>query len=144
MSHENPGPDELRTILTEAKTIAIVGASSNPDRASNGIMKRLQKVGYRVIPVNPREQEVLGEKSYASLADVPESVDIVDVFRRSEETPAIATEAVAKGAKVLWLQLDVTNDEAAEIAKAGGLKVVMDRCIGHTLMELGINGPSQK
>ncbi len=100
MSYANPTDQELRTILTQAKTIAIVGASSNPERSSYGIMKKLQSVGYTVIPVNPRETEVLGERAYASLADIPVPVDIVDVFRRSEDTPAIADEAVAIKAKV--------------------------------------------
>src|SRR5689334_18208721 len=102
--HKNPSDDELKKILTHAHTIAMVGASSNPDRASHGIMQQLQSVGYRVIPVNPRETEVLGEKAYASLADIPVPVDIVDVFRRPEDTPAIADEAVQIGAKTLWLQ----------------------------------------
>lgn len=136
--HANPSDEELRAILESARTIAMVGASSNPERASNGIMKRLQRVGYRVIPVNPRETEVLGEKSYASLADVPGAIDIVDVFRRSEETPAIAEEAVAAGAKTLWLQSGVSNADAARIAGDGGLTVVMDHCIGQALLEFGI------
>ena len=110
----------------------MVGASSNPDKASHGIMQKLQKAGYRVIPVNPREAEVLGEKSYPSLHDAPERIDIVDVFRRSEDTPAIADEAVAIGAKALWLQTGIVNDDAAARAKAGGLMVVMDACIGAT------------
>lgn len=137
-AHENPSEEQLREILTSARTIAMVGASSNPERASNGIMKRLQRVGYRVIPVNPKETEVLGEKSYASLDDIPEKVDIVDVFRRSDATPPIAEAAVKIGAKVLWLQQGVSNDEAARIAREGGLTVVMDNCIGVTLMALGI------
>src|SRR5215468_2591095 len=119
MAHRNPGTEEIRTLLTEARTVAIVGASSNPDKAAHGIMKKLQRVGYRVIPVNPREQEVLGEKAYASLADIPEHVDIVDVFRRSEDTPAIADDAVKIGAKALWLQLGIANEDAAARAKAG-------------------------
>lgn len=132
MAHANPSDQELKQLLIDAKTIAMVGASSNPEKTSHGIMQRLQKVGYRVIPVNPRETEVLGEKSYASLADIPERVDIVDVFRRSEDTPAIADEAVAIGAKALWLQSGIANEEAAARATAGGLKVVMDTCIGAT------------
>jgi predicted CoA-binding protein len=132
MAHANPSDQELKQLLTDAKTIAMVGASSNPDKNSHGIMQKLQKVGYRVIPVNPREAEVLGEKSYASLLDIPERVDIVDVFRRSEDTPAIADEAVKIGAKALWLQTGVANEEAAARATAGGLKVVMNACIGAT------------
>src|SRR5437764_4337726 len=104
MSHRNPTTDEIRALLANATTIAMVGASSNPDKASYGIMQKLQKAGYRVIPVNPRETEILGERAYASLADIPERIDIVDVFRRPEDTPAIADETVAVGAKALWLQ----------------------------------------
>src|SRR5437016_1311252 len=99
MSHQNPSDSELKALLTDASTIAMVGASSNPDKASYGIMQKLQKAGYRVIPVNPRETEILGERAYASLADIPERIDIVDVFRRPEDTPAIADETVAGGAK---------------------------------------------
>lgn len=132
MSHSNPSDQELKELLTNATTIAIVGASSNPDKTSYGIMQKLQKAGYKVIPVNPRETEVLGERSYPSLIDVPERVDIVDVFRRSEDTPAIADDAVKIGAKALWLQTGITSEDAAQRAKAGGLKVVMDQCIGAT------------
>src|SRR5476649_1859048 len=132
MAHANPSDAELKQILTAAKTIAIVGASSNPDKTSYGIMQKLQSVGYRVIPVNPRETEILGERSYPSLADLPERIDIVDVFRRAEDTPAIADEAVAIGAKALWLQAGIVNEDAAARAKAGGLMVVMDVCIGAT------------
>ncbi len=130
MAHENPTDDQLRQILTDAATIAMVGASANPDKASYGIMRKLQSVGYRVIPVNPRESEVLGEKSYASLTDIPERIDIVDVFRRAEDTPPIADDAVKVGAKVLWLQTGIANDEAAARAVKGGLTIVMDACIG--------------
>ena len=134
--------DEIRSLLTHAKTIAIVGASSNPDKESHGIMQKLQRVGYRVIPVNPREKEILGEKAYASLSDIPERIDIVDVFRRPEDTPPIADEAVRIGAKALWLQTGIVNDEAAARAKAGGLVVVMDACIGATHALLGIPSKS--
>lgn len=130
MPHHNPPDDVLRQLLTSASTIAMVGASSNPDRPSNGIMRKLLSAGYHVIPVNPNETSVLGERAYASLADVPERIDIVDVFRRAEFTPAIADEAVKIGAKALWLQSGVVNDEAAAKAEAGGLMAVMDACIG--------------
>lgn len=130
MAYANPTDAELRTVLTQANTIAVVGASSNPERASYGIMKKLQSVGYTVIPVNPRETEVLGERAYASLADIPVPVDIVDVFRRAEDTPAIADEAVAIKAKVLWLQSGIANEDAAARARAGGVTPVMDACIG--------------
>lgn len=132
MSHTNPTDDQLRTILTDAKTIAMIGASSNPEKPSYRIFGALLAAGYRVIPVNPRETEVHGQKAVASLADIAEPVDIVDVFRRSEDTPAIADEAIAAKAKVLWLQLGVTNDDAAARAKAAGLIVIMDKCIGAT------------
>jgi predicted CoA-binding protein len=132
MSHTNPSDAEIRALLTAATTIAMVGASANPDKASHGIMQKLQHVGYKVIPVNPRETEVLGERSYPSLLDIPERVDIVDVFRRGEDTPAIADEAVAIGAKALWLQTGIESEEAAARATAGGLMVVMDACIGAT------------
>ena len=105
-------------------------------------MRRLQQVGYRVIPVNPRETEVLGERSYPSLSDIPVPVDIVDVFRRSEETPPIADEAATIGAKVLWLQSGISSEDAATRAEAGGLTVVMDACIGtaHSLLRVAPKG----
>jgi len=138
MVHQNPSDQELTQLLTNATTIAVVGASSNPDRASYGIIQKLQKAGYRVIPVNPRETEILGERSYPSLADVPGHIDIVDVFRRAEDTPGIADEAVTIGATALWLQTGIVSDEAAARAKAGGLIVVMDTCIGatHSLLRI--------
>ena len=134
----NPTDAVLRDLLTNAKVIAIVGASANPDKASHGIMLKLQRSGYRVIPVNPRETEVLGERAYSSLLDVPEKIDIVDVFRRSEDTPPIADDAVTIGATALWLQSGIANDEAAAKARAGGLTVVMDACIGtmHALLRI--------
>jgi uncharacterized protein len=132
MAHANPPDAELKQLLTDATTIAMVGASSNPDKASYGIMQKLQKAGYRVIPVNPRETEILGERSYPSLADVPERIDIVDVFRRAEDAPGIADEAVSVGAKALWLQEGIVSEDAAARAKAGGLIVVMNVCIGAT------------
>lgn len=132
MPHVNPSDEVLKRILLEASTIAMVGASANADKPSHRIMKQLLDAGYRVIPVNPRETEVLGQKSYASLAEIPDQVDIVDVFRRSEDTPAIANEAIGIGARTLWLQLGVTNEEAASRAAMAGLTVVMDKCIGAT------------
>ena len=138
MAHENPTDDQLRQILTDAATIAMVGASANPDKASHGIMRKLQSVGYRVIPVNPRESEALGEKSYASLTDIPERIDIVDVFRRAEDAPGIADEAVTIGARALWLQSGIASEDAAARATTGGLMVVMDACIGamHSLLRV--------
>ena len=119
----------IREALVTAKTIAIVGLSSNVLRPSNFVGFYLQRHGYHVVPVNPRETEVLGEKSYASLLDVPFPVDLVDVFRTPDAVPGIAEEAVKVGAKVLWLQFGVISPAGAEIAERGGLKVVMDRCM---------------
>ena len=136
--HTNPPDDTLRQILTEARTIAMIGASSNPDRPSYAIMKLLLDVGFTVFPVNPKETEILGQRAYPALRDIPVRVDIVDVFRKSEDTPAIADEAVAIGAKVLWLQAGVTSEDAAARATAGGLTVIMDRCIGATFRLLGV------
>jgi redox-sensitive bicupin YhaK (pirin superfamily)/predicted CoA-binding protein len=133
-----PGDEELRRILESATTIAMVGASSNPDKPSYGIMKQLLGAGYHVIPVNPKETEVLGQAAVASLAEIREPVDVVDVFRKSEDTPGIADEAVAIGAKVLWLQQGISNDTAAAKALAGGLQVVMNMCIGATHRRLRI------
>jgi uncharacterized protein len=129
MAHSNPTDDELRRLLSHASTIAIVGASSNLGRASNGVMGRLQAAGYRVIPVNPNETAVLGERAFASLADVPVPIDIVDVFRRAEFTPGVADEAVRVGAKAFWLQTGIVNEDAAARAADGGLTVVMDACL---------------
>lgn len=112
-----------------ARTVAIVGLSKDPLRPSNFIGFYLQRHGYRIVPVNPREPEILGERSYARLADIPFAVDIVDVFRRPDAVPDIAREAVAIGAKTLWLQFGVISPEGARIASEGGLEVVMDRCI---------------
>jgi predicted CoA-binding protein len=142
LAFQNPSNDELTRLLTDAAVIAMVGASSNPDRPSHHIMARLQRAGYRVIPVNPRETEVLGERAYESLADVPVKIDIVDVFRRPEDTPAIADEAVKVGARALWLQEGISNDDAAARAQAGGLRVVMNKCIGATHAALRIPAKS--
>lgn len=115
-------------ILKESKVIAVVGLSDDPTRESHDVAAYLQKQGYRIIPVNPNANEILGEKSYRSLKDIPVPVDVVDVFRRSEHVVPIAEDAVAIRAKVLWLQLGVVNEEAAAIARAEGLDVVMDDC----------------
>jgi uncharacterized protein len=145
VAHANPSDQVLKQLLTEATTIAMVGASSNPDKDSHGIMRKLQNAGYRVIPVNPKESEILGEHAYASLIDIPERVDIVDVFRRPEDTPAIADDAVTIGAKALWLQTGIVNEDAAARAEAGGLMVVMDQCIGatHSLLRVA-KKPTQR
>jgi uncharacterized protein len=119
----------IAEILNAAKTIAVVGLSSDESKPSYGVSEYMQRKGYRIIPVNPKETEVLGEKAYARLEDIPEPVDIVNVFRRPLQTPEVAQAAVAIGAKTLWLQLGIENDDAKSIAEAGGLDVVMDRCI---------------
>jgi hypothetical protein len=115
--------------LRGAKTIAVVGLSGRRYRPSHGVAEYLQRAGYRVIPVNPLETEVLGEKSYPNLSSVPLPVDIVDVFRRSEYVPEIVEEATLIGAKMVWMQEGVVHEQAARRAQAAGLKVVMDRCI---------------
>ncbi len=120
---------ELKQLLQNTRTIAVVGLSEKPDRPSHHVAAYLQSVGFRVIPVNPSVLSILGERSYPTLYDIPEPVDMVDVFRRSDAVPAIAQEAIAIGAKSLWLQEGVIHEEAAAMAKAAGLQVVMDRCI---------------
>jgi predicted CoA-binding protein len=129
MTIANPTDEELAKLLREAKTIAVVGASSRVDRPSNDVFGYLLRAGYRVFPVNPNEREVWGRAAYPSLEALPERADIVDVFRRAELTPPVARDAVAHGARALWLQLGVVNDEAASIARNGGLTVIMDACI---------------
>jgi predicted CoA-binding protein len=121
--------DVVGQILRGGKTIAVVGLSSNPMRASHEVAEYLKGAGYRIIPVNPNETEVLGEKAFARLEDVPEPVDIVDVFRRAEEVGAVAESAIKIKAKVLWMQLGIENAEAAEKARAAGLVVVEDSCL---------------
>ncbi|UUZ95880.1 CoA-binding protein [Paenibacillus sp. P25] len=130
MAFENPSRERIKEILKAAGTVAVVGLSDKPDRVSHMVAEAMQKKGYRIIPVNPTvEGTILGETCYASLSDIPEPVDIVNVFRRSEQTVPVAEEAVKIKAKVLWLQLGIYNEEAASIAEAGGLEVIMDRCI---------------
>ena len=133
-----PEDRELRALLGDVRTIAIVGLSSKPERPSLAIAQYLQDKGYRVIPVNPKETEVVGERAYASLTDIPKDVrvDVVDVFRRAEETPAVARDAVAIGARVLWLQDGIVNEEAYRIADAAGLDVIMGVCIKVTKRRL--------
>jgi uncharacterized protein len=132
--------DELRAIYGDTKTIAVVGASGDPRKPSHTVPRYLQRMGYRIIPVNPKGGEILGEKVYERLTDVPDEVDVVEVFRPSEETPDVARDAVKVGAKVLWLQEGISSEEAERIASEGGLKVVMDRCMGQTHFQLQL-GP---
>jgi uncharacterized protein len=124
--------NELKNILLSAKVIACVGASTNDEKPSYWIFAYLKAKGYRMIPVNPNAAELQGEKVYPDLLSIPEKVDVVQVFRRPEDVPPIAEQAVQIGAKVLWLQEGIVSEEAARIAEAGGLKVVMDRCMRQT------------
>jgi predicted CoA-binding protein len=133
-----PEDRELRALLGQVHTIAVVGLSSKPRRPSLGVAGYLQEHGYRIVPVNPRETEVLGERAYPSLRDIPPDIpiDVVDVFRRAEETPEVARDAVAIGAKVLWLQADIVNEDAYRIASEAGLDVIMGVCIRTTRQRL--------
>lgn len=134
----NDDPHTLRRMLESCRTIAVVGLSDQPHRASHGVARYLQQQGYRVIPVNPRCEQVLGEKSYARLEDIAEPVDMVDVFRRGEEIGPVVDGAIAIGAKYLWLQLGVFNDAAVAKAREAGLEVVVDRCVKIEHAGLGI------
>jgi len=129
MSFTNPSDEKRREILQNAKTIAVVGLSNKPERTSYMIAAAMQRAGYKIIPVNPTIEEVLGEKAVPSLLDIKEHVDIVDVFRRSEQVMPVAEEAVKIKAGTLWLQQGIYNEEAAQLALEHGLNVVMDRCI---------------
>jgi predicted CoA-binding protein len=119
----------LRDILVSTKTIATVGISSNPEKVSYGVGAYLLERGYRVIPVNPTAEEILGEKAYPDLVSVPEKIDVVQVFRRPEDVPPVVKSAIKAGAKVVWMQLGIVNEEAAQTAREAGLQVVMDRCM---------------
>jgi predicted CoA-binding protein len=120
---------ELRRILTECHTIAVVGLSADASRPSHGVARYLKQQGYRIVPVNPRYESVLGERCYARLADIPHPVDMVDVFRRTEDVLPIAQQAVAIGAKCLWQQLGIMNLDADRLAREAGLDSIMDRCV---------------
>lgn len=120
---------DMQALFSSIKTIAVVGLSSNPQRPSYGVSSYLQRMGYRIIPVNPIEPEILGEKCYKSLLDIPDKIDVVDVFRNPDAVGPIAEDAVKVGARYLWLQEGVINNEAAEKALQAGLDVVMDRCM---------------
>jgi len=122
-------PDPIADLLQRAKTIAVVGLSSNPLRPSHGVTAYMQSHGYRIIPVNPLIEESLGEKAYATLSDVPEKIDIVDIFRRSEFVEVIVDEAIRLKVPAIWMQEDVIHEKAAEKARQAGIFVVMDRCI---------------
>ena len=130
----------IRRVLTGMRTWAVVGASPSPARDSNRIAGLLKGRGYRVVPVNPNCDEVVGERAYPALADVPEQVDVVDIFRRSEAVGAHVDEAIEAGARAVWMQLGVIDHDAAERARAAGLDVVMNRCPAIELPKLGIHG----
>ena len=140
MLFQNPPTSQIRSILLQAKTIAVVGISEREDRASNYVSAYMQSQGYKIYPVNPNIEEWFGSKSYDSIEDVPDKIDIVDVFRRSGSVMPVAEDAVASGAKVLWLQQGIVNQEAATFALDRGLEVVMDSCImvEHKSMKLGL------
>jgi uncharacterized protein len=128
--HQNPGPEEIRALLSGARAVAVVGLSDRPHRTSHAIARALQGFGFRIFPVNPNlEGPVLGEEPYGRVQEIPEGVDIVDVFRRGETVMPVAEDAVAAGAKALWMQSGVVNEPAAAYAREHGLTVVMDRCI---------------
>ncbi|MDP4096861.1 CoA-binding protein [Paenibacillus sp. P96] len=131
MAFENPSRDEIKRILEQVGNIAVVGLSDKTDRTSYMVARAIQSKGYRIIPINPTVagQEILGETCYASLQDVPEPIDLVNVFRRSEYCADVARDAVAVNARTLWLQLGIVSEEAAEIAREHGMTVIMDRCI---------------
>ncbi|PZD93830.1 CoA-binding protein [Paenibacillus sambharensis] len=129
MSYVMPSREEIKALLQRTDTIAVVGLSDNPERTSHMVSKAMQAKGYRIVPVNPNAERILGETCYPSLSDIPFPVDMVNVFRRSEHCPPVAEEAAAIGAKSIWLQLGIYSDEVAETAARAGMDVVMDRCI---------------
>ena len=122
-------PDCIQMILEQYKALAVVGLSSKPTRPSYGVCSYMKSHGYHIIPVNPYEQSVLGEKAYATLEDIPEALEVVVIFRRSEFVPQVVEEAIRRGAKVIWMQEGVSHEEAARRARQAGLEVVQDRCI---------------
>lgn len=129
MAFENPSREAIKQILQDAKNIAVVGLSDRPDRVSYMVAAAMMDRGYRIIPVNPKATSILGETCYPSLSAIPEPIDIVNVFRRSDAIPEVAEEAIAVGAKTLWTQLDIIHEGAAEACQAAGMTVIMDRCI---------------
>lgn len=135
--------DEIRDLLEGATCIAVVGASKHPEKDAHAIPKMLQRAGYRVIPVNPNATEVLGERAYPTLADVPERIDIVNVFRPSDEAAGVALQAVSVGAGAVWLQLGVASEEARELVEGVGLPFVEDRCIGVDVRHFDTHPPDR-
>ncbi|KAB2963679.1 CoA-binding protein [Zoogloea sp.] len=132
----NPTPDQLRSLLQEVRTIAVVGLSPRPERPSYRVSRAMQGFGYRIVPVRPAVSEVLGEKAYPRLSDIPFPVDLVDVFRAADEVGPIVDECIALGVRRIWLQDGVINLDAAERARAAGITVVMDRCVWRDYMDL--------
>ena len=120
---------EIPELLRDSRVIAVVGLSSDPFRPSHGVAEYMQSAGYRIVPVNPNETEVLGERSYASLEEVPGKIDIVNVFRRADECDEIVRQSIEKKAKTVWFQLRIVNEKAAESAESAGLQVIMDKCV---------------
>lgn len=141
----NPSPEEIAAILQHYRNVAVVGLSAAPQRPSYQVASYLQSQGYRIIPVNPHCQEILGEKCYSSLREVPELVEVVDIFRQEEAIPGIVAEAIAVGAKVIWLQLGLESPQATAAARAAGLQVVTNRCmkIEHSHLLAGHTDNSQ-
>ena len=129
LPRQNAGREEIARLLKAARTVAVVGLSDKPDRDSYQVAAYLQERGYRILPVNPAVREVLGEKAYARLEDVPEKIDVVDVFRKPAAVPEIVDAAIAVGAKAVWLQEGVVHNAAADKARAAGLQVVMNKCM---------------
>jgi predicted CoA-binding protein len=132
--------ETIQKILAESHTVAVVGLSSNPERPSHQVAQYLQDRGYRIVPVNPNVSEVLGEQSYPDLLSIPQPVDVVDIFRRPEAVPVIVEQAIEIGAKAIWMQKGVRNQEAAEQAQTSGLLTVMDRCMMEEIMRLIAEG----
>lgn len=129
MPFVNPSPVEIKALLARIRTIAVVGLSPKPDRPSHQVARALQRFGYRIIPVRPGVAEVLGEKAYPSLAEVPEPIDLVDVFRAADQLDGVVDEAIRLKLPAIWIQEGIVNEAAAERARAAGLTVIMDRCI---------------
>jgi hypothetical protein len=126
---QNPTDNQIKELLKEARTIAVVGLSDKPERDSHRVAKYLQEHGYKIIPVNPKFDEVLGEKSYKKVSEIPGPVDVVDVFRRSIDTPSVVEDALSKNPKAIWLQLGISNEDSAKIAQDNEITIIMDRCI---------------
>jgi len=144
MSFVNPGPEQICALLNSVKTIAVVGYSPRPDRASHAIARRMQEFGFRIIPVRPGISEALGEKAYPDLASVPERIDLVNVFRSGEHVPAVLDQCLRLGLKTIWMQEGAEHEASAERARAAGMTVVMGRCIMRDYARLCRGSQSEK